>query len=212
MALCGVIHPAALLAIVALSDGGAPAALILAVVVAVASASAALVAIALLSGAATLAYAATVADRGGDAGTHHARARVLGSVAVRLLVAIAFLLGGVLGGLEVAVPAFAISHHAPAVSGLLVAALSVGGILGAAVYGGRTWAMAPSARLVVLLATLTLAVLLGAAARSAAELGALLLAAGTCLNPVLTTISLLVVASGLAAFVRARGLIASGDQ
>ena len=245
MAVCGVIHPAALLAIVGLSQAGAPGSLliaagvlggltlppvstsmrvvwgdaigaenrmsaysliyliqelailagplILSAVIAISSASLALVVIALLSAGGTLGFAASVRERGADREPHpQARAGVFGSVAVRMLVAIAFLLGGVIGGIEVAAPAFAISHQAPAAGGLLIASLSVGGIVGAAVYGNRRWRSTAAARLLVLLGTLTAAVLLGASATGALEVGALLLVAGVCLNPALTTITLLV--------------------
>ena len=83
-----------------------------------------------------------------------------------MLVAIAFLLGGVIGGIEVAAPAFAISHQVPAAGGLLIA-VAVGRrdrrarLCTAVANGGRPrphgcWS---------LLGTLTAAVLLAASAR-----------------------------------------------
>jgi MFS family permease len=167
--------------------------LLLAAVTAISSASAAVLVVATVAGLATLAYAATV--RGSPAGPRQSggtRVGVFGSVAVRALVAIAFLLGGVIGAVEVAAPVFALSHHAPAAGGLLVAALSAGGIIGAVVYGSRTFSRAASTRLIVLLGTLTASVALGSLAGAPIVAGVLLLVVGVCLNPALTTISLLV--------------------
>jgi MFS family permease len=109
---------------------------------------------------------------------------------MRVLVPTAVLVGAVIGGVQVGVPTFATAHHAPAASGLLVAALSIGGIAGAAIYGGRRWRLPPTTRLLVLLAALTVATAITIPATGLVALGAVLALAGLALNPSLTTISL----------------------
>ncbi len=111
---------------------------------------------------------------------------------VQLLVLIAALLGGVVGGLEVAAPTLATAHRQPAASGLLIAAVSVGGIVGAAVYASRRWRAEPPVRLAALLACLTVAVAVAGVPASLVAVGALLLIAGLAINPSLTTITLLI--------------------
>jgi MFS family permease len=165
--------------------------LLLAALIALASASAAVLAIAGLSSLGTLAFATSVSrtprlavDRSGAA---------LRGRGVRLLVAIAALLGGVIGGIEVGVPTLASAHGAPAASGLLIAALSVGGIVGAACYGSRSWRRTAAQRLLVLLACVTApVVVIGAAASGLVVVGILMVLTGVAFNPSLTTISLLV--------------------
>ena len=245
MAVCGVVHPAAMIAIVALTQAGAigwplvvagglaglalpPVStsmrvvwgeaasadqrtlaysltyltqetailvgpLILAAVVAIASAAAALTVIAVVSAVGTLSFAASLREpRQSGPLPAEPRSTALRSGGVRALVAVGFLVGGVVGGIEVAAPAFAVTHGVPAIGGVLIAALSVGGIAGAALYGGRKWRSAPAERLVALLAALALAVVLELTMDSIVEVGILLLLAGAALNPSLTTISLLV--------------------
>ena len=244
MALCGIAHPAALAAIVALADGHAPGAallamgviagitlppvstcmrvvwgtamgggdrtaayslvyltqelailagpLLLAAVISAADASAALVTVAAVACAGTLGFALSLPPglaRGGAAPRAGGGA-VLRAPGVPALVATAVLVGGVIGGVQVGVPTFASAHHAPAASGVLIAVLSIGGIAGAAIYGGGRWRRAPSPRLLGLLAALSVAVAITVAAESLAVLGAALALAGLVLNPSLTTISL----------------------
>ncbi|HSY38810.1 MAG TPA: hypothetical protein VLA79_04755, partial [Polyangia bacterium] len=102
------------------------------------------------------------------------------------------LVGGVIGAIEVGVPTFAAAHHAPAASGLLIAVLSIGGIAGAAVYGARRWERAPTGRLLMLLAALTVAAAITIPAPGLLALGVVLVLVGIPLNPSLATISLLV--------------------
>jgi MFS family permease len=168
--------------------------LLLAVLIAAASAQAALIAVAAVAGAGTLGYAA-LAGRSIRPRRSATAARTLAALrprAVREMVCVAALIGATLGGLEVAVPIFATEHGAPAASGLLIATLSIGGIVGAVVYGSRHWASSPARRLAVTLALLTGLLALAVGASTLAELGALLLLAGLFLNPSLTTVSLLV--------------------
>lgn len=168
--------------------------LILAIVIAAASASAAVLTVAAITAAGALWFASSsgaAAGRGSAAAS--AAGPALRSRGVQILVLIAVLLGGVIGALEVAVPTLATAHHRPAASGLLIAALSVGGIAGAAVYAARRWRSVPALRLIGLLAWLTAAVSLAAATgETLLAVGALLLIAGLAINPSLTTISLLI--------------------
>jgi MFS family permease len=176
--------------------------LILSAVTAAASAAAGLIVVSVLSCAGTLAFAASVSrSRSGADGTrggatHVGAARagrgVLRVPAARVVLLIALLVGGVIGGLEVAVPLFATAHHSPASAGLLIAAVSVGGIIGAALYGSAHWRIAPARRLVVLLALMSvwLGLLIGVDGLLVA--GVLLLLIGGPLNPALTTFSLLI--------------------
>ncbi|MFZ1993718.1 MAG: MFS transporter, partial [Solirubrobacteraceae bacterium] len=244
MAACGLAHPAALVAIVALADGHAPGAalvamgaiagvmlppvstcmrvawgatasgdrtsayslvyltqelsiltgpLLLAALVATTNASAALIAVAAVACAGSLGFAASLDDverpppsspqRGGA---------VLRAPGMRALIGAAALVGAVIGGVQVGVPTFATAHHAPAATGLLVAILSIGGIAGAAIYGGRRWHLSPTSRLLNLLGALAVAVAITIPAHGLVVLGAVLALAGLPLNPSLTTISVLV--------------------
>ncbi len=167
--------------------------LILSAVIAAANASLALIVVAALSLAGTLAFAALLPGRRERSQLDSIRPRgVLREPGMRALVGIAVLVGAVAGGLEVAAPTVATAHHAPAASGLLIAALSIGGIVGAAIYGSRRWRAPPGRRLVLLLAGLTTALGLTIPTAGLVLLGALLLLAGLAFNPSLTTISLLV--------------------
>jgi predicted MFS family arabinose efflux permease len=167
--------------------------LILAAVVVAADSSAAVLVVAGITVVGGLWFAsyASSPGPGGPGGTGPA-VSVLRSRGVRVLVLLAVLLGGVIGGLEVAAPTLAIAHRHPAASGLLIAALSVGGIVGAAVYAGRRWRAEPQVRLVLLVACLSVAVLLAGVPTMLVAVGALLLAAGLAFNPSLTTLSLLI--------------------
>ncbi len=167
--------------------------LILAAVIAAASSSAAVLVVAGITAVGGLWFASSAGSRSPHApGATVVAVSVLRSRGARLLIAISVLLGGVIGGLEVVAPTLAIAHRQPAASGLLIAALSVGGIIGALVYAGRRWRSEPPARLVVLLAGLTVAVLLADIPAALVAVGALLLVAGLAINPSLTTISLLI--------------------
>jgi predicted MFS family arabinose efflux permease len=246
MAATGVVHPAAVAGIVALSDAHAAGAVLVAVgvlagaslppvstcmrvawgtataggdrtsayslvyltqelailtgplllsaVVVAFNPSAALVSIAAVTCAGTLGFAASLPselersptsprERGGA---------LLRAPGMRALIPTAGLVGAVIGAIEVGVPTFATAHHSPAASGLLIAILSLGGIAGAAIYGGRRWQLAPIGRLLVLLAALAVAAAIAIAAPGLIVLGAALALVGLPLNPSLTTISLLV--------------------
>ncbi len=168
--------------------------LALSALLAVGTASLAVIVVAAVAGAGTLTFAALIGRRQGQPSPRGARTpgRVLRRPGMRVLVAVAVTLGAVIGALEVAAPTVATAHGAPAASGLLIAALSVGGIIGAIVYAGRRWSTAPSWRLVLLQAALTLATAAMIPAASLVLIGVLMLMGGLALNPSLTTLSVLV--------------------
>jgi len=244
-ALCGILHPAALIAIVGVSVDDGPHALLLvlgvvaglalppistamrvawgeaagdddrtaaysmvyliqelslltaplifAALTATTSAAAGLAVVAVLSGIGTIAFAVSVRSLR-TMQTHHQRRRgsLLRIGRMRMLLAIACAVGSVIGGIEVGVPTLATAHHEPAAAGVLIAMLSIGGIIGAAAYGSRQWAANPVARLVSLTSALTICAAAMVAAQGLLVLGLLLLIVGVALNPALTTLSLLV--------------------
>ena len=167
--------------------------LILAGIIAAASASLALSAVAAIAAAGSVGFAASIRSPGGHRSPPVTPSGIVLRIrGMQLLLAVALLAGAVIGGLEVAAPTLATASGAPAAAGILIASLSVGGILGATIYGSRRWRARPSRRLLLLLALLTVALVLMIAAHSLLIVGALLLLAGIPLNPALTTFSLLV--------------------
>ena len=60
------------------------------------------------------------------------------------VLAVAFLLGSMLGVFQVAAPSLAIARGLPAIGGVLIAAVSVGGISGAVLYGAFRWKADPA--------------------------------------------------------------------
>ncbi|MEV5896113.1 MFS transporter [Nonomuraea fuscirosea] len=172
--------------------------LLFGLLIAVASASLALGTVAAAAGAGTLAYARVL--RSGSAVSTRGRRRVFADRGMFVLLPVVLLLGGFIGAVQVGVPALAAARDLPAATGPLVAALSVGGIAGAAAYGSRRWRSAVPARLAALMLALglpltPLAFLDTPASGSLlwmALFWAALFAAGLALTPALTTSSLLV--------------------
>ncbi|MEU6714908.1 MFS transporter [Nonomuraea sp. NPDC046802] len=164
--------------------------LLFGLLVAVASASLSLGAVAVAAGAGTVAFSRAL--RVSQAPAARGRRRVSWGLRMVVLMVVVLLVGGTLGALQVGVPALASARGLPAATGLLVAALSLGGITGAAVYGGRSWGAGVEARLVGLLLMLgvVLAPLVLVEGWPLLWLG--LFAGGTMFTPVLTTMSLLV--------------------
>jgi MFS family permease len=167
--------------------------LLLAAVLAASDSSAALVTVAAVTCAGTLGFAASLPSTLERSATspRQSGGAVLRAPGMRAVLPAAALIGAVIGGVEVGVPTFAAAHHAPAASGLLIAILSTGGIVGAAIYGARRWRLALTGRLLALLAALTVATAVATAAPGLIVLGAVLALVGLPLNPSLTTISLL---------------------
>ncbi|MEO3874502.1 MFS transporter [Nonomuraea sp. B12E4] len=154
------------------------------------SSSLALVVVAVAAGLGTLAFARALGA--GPVTETRDRGRVFADRRMLVLVSVALLLGGVFGALQVGLPALAAARDAPAATGLLVAALSLGGIAGAAVYGARSWTSSPAVRLVGLMLALGVVVapLVLIEALPVVWIG--LFAGGLALNPAVTTTSLLV--------------------
>ncbi|NRQ36477.1 MFS transporter [Nonomuraea sp. NN258] len=158
--------------------------------IALASASLALGVVAVAAGLGTLAFARAL--RVGESSPARDRGRVFADRMMIVLLLVVFLLGGTIGALQVGLPALAAAHGSPATAGLLVAALSLGGIAGAAGYGARSWGSAPAVRLVVIMLVLGLVLAPPALIGSLPAFWAVLFAGGLVLNPALTTGSLLV--------------------
>src|SRR5215208_1729665 len=129
--------------------------LLLALMVAVASAAAGVLVVGGLSSGGTLALAAVM-----PGGGHLAEGRppsAVRSAGVRLALTVNLSFALAIGCAELGIPALAIERGAPAASGLLLAAMSIGGILGAIVYAARRWGSGTSWRLAVLLALFAMA-------------------------------------------------------
>jgi predicted MFS family arabinose efflux permease len=160
-------------------------------IVAVFSPSLALTVTAVVAGAGTLGLA-WVMRAGRPDGATPGGIGVLRDGRMRLLLAVIVLLGGAIGVLEVGVPALAVARGVPAASGPLIAAISLGGILGALCYGRLRWSARPARRLGVLLLTVCLALLPLAVPGDLYVAGGALFFAGLAINPAMTTSSLVV--------------------
>jgi predicted MFS family arabinose efflux permease len=165
--------------------------LLLAAVVAVASAAAAVLVVGGLASAGTLVLAAVMPR---DLHTEPTvdRRSALRSPGVRLalLVNLGFALA--LGCVELGIPALAGERGVPALSGVLLGVMSVGGILGAVGYAARRWGFNAAARLALLLGIYALAIAPLIATPSFAVMVVPLLLAGAAINPLVTTVALLV--------------------
>ncbi len=178
--------------------------LLLALIVAVASAAAALVAVGAASSIGTVALAAVMPSRlHGERPPD--RAGALRSPGVRLALAVNLAFALALGCVELAIPALSGERGVPAVSGLLLGAMSVGGILGAIVYASRRWGAGAPTRLALLLVAYAVCVAPLIATPSFAVIWLPLLLAGAALNPVVTTVALLVEDHAAAAAAEAFG-------
>ncbi|MER6006686.1 MFS transporter [Nonomuraea angiospora] len=160
------------------------------VVIALTTTSLGLALVAVAAGAATLGFARAL--RSGARGPERERGRVFADRRMAVLLAVVLLLGGTLGALQVGVPALATARQAPAATGVLVAALSVGGIAGAAAYGARSWRSRVGVRLVALMLALGAVLAPLALVESWPVFWMVLFGGGLALNPALTTSSLLV--------------------
>ncbi|MBS1881107.1 MAG: hypothetical protein JST31_16465 [Actinobacteria bacterium] len=121
------------------------------------------------------------------------RLGALGSPAIRMLTVGGLPIGVTLGALEVALPAFGLTHGSAALGGLFAAALSVGSGLGGVAYGARPRALGPPRRslirLTALQAVLVLPLLIGPPVPAMLVLAAI---AGLWLAPLLSVRSELV--------------------
>jgi predicted MFS family arabinose efflux permease len=168
--------------------------LVFAAVTAAASAALGLVVVAVLSASGTIAFAASVRSLPARHAVHPQGrpGSMLSGRGMQSLLVVAILLGAAVGAIQVGVPTLAVAHGAPAAAGLLIALLSVGGVIGAAAYGARRWLTDPAMRLLPLLGAIAVSVALMITTPSLAVVGLLLLLAGLGVNPALTTLSLLV--------------------
>ncbi|HEU0088989.1 MAG TPA: MFS transporter [Pseudonocardiaceae bacterium] len=107
-------------------------------------------------------------------------------VAVLGLLPIGFLLMGSITVIEVSLVAFAEHRGAPALAGVLIAVLSVGGVAGGFYWGARRQPGTNAQQLLFLLAALAIGWGLLASTDIVWLLGALLLLAGVVLNPAIT--------------------------
>lgn len=164
--------------------------LLFGLLIALVSASVGLGVVAAAAGAGTLAFSRVLRVTGPSLSA--GRGRVFRHVGMRLLLGVVVLLGGAIGALDVGVPALAVARGVPAATGLLVAALALGGVAGAAVYGARRWTTAPARRLSGLVLVFGLALAPLVLVSSLPVFWVVLFAGGLMLNPALTTASLLV--------------------
>jgi len=134
----------------------------------------------------TLAFASTQLARGwqGELGPRTA-AGALGTTGMRTLVMAIVPTGIAFGALEVAMPAFAATQgQSPALSGLLLAAMALGSVLGGIWYGGRTWTQPVARRFLTLEVTFTAGLLpLLIVPDSIVAMGLLMVIAGLALAP-----------------------------
>jgi len=75
----------------------------------------------------------------------------LASGGLRALLVSVMLSGACWGAVSVGLPAIAVHHSAPSLSGLLLALFSLGSVIGGLCYGARSWSLATGARYRVLL-------------------------------------------------------------
>ena len=168
---------------------------LLGVLVAVGSPQLALSAIAAITGAGTVVFAccrvvrgfvSEGVPRGAD------RAHPLADPRLRRILLATLLIGTGFGAVEVAIPAFAIQRGSEAASGLLIAALSLGGIAGGLVLGSVPGGSTVQRRAGALIAGLSAGFCLLALAPSLAILAVLLVVAGLPLTAAITMVTLLV--------------------
>jgi len=165
--------------------------LVLAAVVALASAAAAVLVVGGLASAGTLVLARVIPSRP-HLDPAERRRSALRSPGVRLALAVNLVFATALGCVELGIPALAGGRGAPAVSGLLLGVMSVGGVLGAIIYAARRWGWSASGRLVALLAVYAIALAPLVATPAYALMILPLLLAGAAINPIVTTVALLV--------------------
>jgi predicted MFS family arabinose efflux permease len=159
-------------------------------------------AVAVLTGAAmtavgTLAYATAPATRAwhGAAPDRRPRGGALSAPAIRALVVMSLLNGGMFGFLELALPAFADERGAAEAGGVLIAMLSIGSIVGGVVYGALPHPRPLVRRTLELSALLTAGCALLLLPSSIAAMAAACVVAGLALAP-LTTVYYLLIEAG----------------
>lgn len=125
----------------------------------------------------------------------HAERHLLGPLTEpRLLVVYAttFLLTCSLGLLEIGYPGFAAQARNPPLAGVLIAVSSIGSAIGGLVYGGTHFALSPERQLRRVLGVLVLPLAAHAVIASAGWLAVAGFAAGLCIAPALTMVTMLI--------------------
>jgi MFS family permease len=161
---------------------------IVGLVVSVASPGVAVVGAAALGSLSAFAFAGTAASRrwSDSRGAIRTEVHWLGALSapgMRAVVTVLAVFGTSVGVVQVAVPAFAADRGSAATGGVLLAALSLGSLVGGIVYGGRGWPGAPVVRLAVVLAGLGTAFALLALPGDVTGLGIVLVLGGLLLAP-----------------------------
>jgi predicted MFS family arabinose efflux permease len=151
------------------------------------SASAALIVLAAahLLGVVIFLTAPTARRWRGEEAPHASRLGALASAGMRSIVVINIALGSVYGTAFVAVPAFAREHGTAASAGLVLAALSLGSVIGGIVYGAREWRADSNRRLGTLLLIQVAALAFVPLVDSIWVLGLLMALAGSVTAPLL---------------------------
>jgi MFS family permease len=111
----------------------------------------------------------------------------LSAPGIRTLVLLSVPGGAAVGILEIASPAFADDRGSGAAGAVPLAAMAVGSIAGALLYGARTWKTPPAVRFLRLHALLALGIGVAALATTVPVLAALLLLVGLVFGPINTT-------------------------
>ncbi|HZO76807.1 MAG TPA: MFS transporter [Solirubrobacteraceae bacterium] len=107
------------------------------------------------------------------------------------LAAVMVAVGAALGAVDVAGPAFATQHGQPGLAGVLIAACSLGSLLGGLAYGARSWSLPVVHRLVACSGLLAALLVLPALASGPAAAAVGLVIAGAPMGAALTTAYLL---------------------
>jgi MFS family permease len=107
------------------------------------------------------------------------------------LAAVMVAVGVALGAVDVSAPAFATQHGQPSLSGVLLAAFSLGSLLGGLFYGARSWNTSPTRRLLACATACGAFLVLPALAPAPAAAAVGLLIAGAPTGVTLTTAYLL---------------------
>ncbi len=154
--------------------------------IAISSPSAALLLAIGLSAAGTLAFATGALSRGwrSEEPSERSRAGALAAPGMRTLMLAIVPTGVAFGGLEVAMPAFAVAHgHAAGIAGVLLTAMAAGSLLGGLWYGARNWRGSIVRRFVGLQALFTLGLLPLLVADSIWTMAVVMTIAGLALAP-----------------------------
>jgi predicted MFS family arabinose efflux permease len=165
--------------------------LLLAAIVAIASAALAVLVVGGLASAGSVVLALVMPGRP-DRSAAVGRRSAMRSPGVRLALIVNLCFALALGCIELGIPALSGERGVPALSGVMLGVMSVGGVLGAIAYAARRWGMTASARLALLLTAYTVTIVPLIGTPSFALMVIPLLLAGAALNPIVTTVALLV--------------------